>query len=152
KPTVFGMPMVRRAPEGETTFHEFMGWQFDNMDVIIYLYLMALVLALVTLFVSNRVIRMPIGRAWEALREDEIACRSLCLHPTNFQLAGFTMGAMFDGFGAAFFAAGQCLVNPESFTFLDAALILAVVVLGGMGSQVVVILAAIVLTVLPDVA
>ncbi|MFA7670386.1 MAG: high-affinity branched-chain amino acid ABC transporter permease LivM, partial [Burkholderiaceae bacterium] len=79
KPTVFGMPMARRAPEGETTFHDFMGWQFDNMDVIIYLYLMALALALITLFVSNRVIRMPIGRAWEALREDEIACRSLGL-------------------------------------------------------------------------
>lgn len=152
KPTVFGMPMARRAPEGETTFHEFMGWQFDNMDVIIYLYLMALVLALITLFVSNRVIRMPIGRAWEALREDEIACRSLGLNPTNIKLSAFTMGAVFAGFGGAFFAARQGLVNPESFTFLESALILAIVVLGGMGSQVGVILAAIILTVLPEVA
>src|SRR3546814_9158909 len=86
--------MMRRAPEGVTTFHELVGWNFDTQDVIIYLYLMALCLALFTLFVSNRVIRMPIGRAWEALREDEIACRSLGLNPTRIKLSAFTMGAM----------------------------------------------------------
>ncbi|MBF6615983.1 high-affinity branched-chain amino acid ABC transporter permease LivM [Pollutimonas thiosulfatoxidans] len=152
KPTVFGYPMMRRPPEGVTTFHELVGWNFDNQDVIIYLYLMALCLALITLFVSNRVIRMPIGRAWEALREDEIACRSLGLNPTRIKLSAFTMGAMFAGFGGAFFAARQGLVNPESFTFMESALILAIVVLGGMGSQVGVILAAIVLTVVPEIA
>lgn len=152
KPTVFGMPMTRRAPEGEVTFHQFMGWDYSTQDVVVYLYLMALVLALVTLYVSNRVIRMPIGRAWEALREDEIACRSLGLNPTRIKLSAFTMGAVFAGFGGAFFAARQGLVNPESFTFIESALILAIVVLGGMGSQLGVILAAIVLTVLPEVA
>lgn len=152
KPTVFGMPMTRRAPEGEVTFHQFMGWEYSTQDVVVYLYLMALVLALVTLYVSNRVIRMPIGRAWEALREDEIACRSLGLNPTRIKLSAFTMGAVFAGFGGAFFAARQGLVNPESFTFIESALILAIVVLGGMGSQLGVILAAIVLTVLPEVA
>lgn len=152
KPTVFGMPMSRRAPEGETTFHDFMGWSYDTLDVVIYLYLMALALALITLYVSNRVIRMPIGRAWEALREDEIACRSLGLNPTHIKLSAFTLGAVFAGFGGAFFAARQGLVNPESFTFIESALILAIVVLGGMGSQVGVILAAIILTVLPEVA
>lgn len=152
KPTVFGYPMARRAAEGETTFHDLVGWEFANQDVIIYLYLMALVLALLTLYVSTRVIRMPIGRAWEALREDEIACRSLGLNPTNIKLSAFTMGAMFAGFGGAFFAARQGLVNPESFTFMESALILAIVVLGGMGSQVGVILAAIVVTVVPEIA
>jgi branched-chain amino acid transport system permease protein len=152
KPTVLGFPMARRAPEGVTTFHDLVGWNFDNQDVIIYVYLMALCLALFTLFVSNRVIRMPIGRAWEALREDEIACRSLGLNPTRIKLSAFTMGAMFAGFGGAFFAARQGLVNPESFTFMESALILAIVVLGGMGSQVGVILAAIVLTVVPEIA
>ena len=152
KPTVFGFPMARRVPEGETSFHDLVGWEFANVDVIIYLYLMALCLALVTLYVSNRVIRMPIGRAWEALREDEIACRSLGLNPTSIKLSAFTMGAMFAGFGGAFFAARQGLVNPESFTFIESALILAIVVLGGMGSQVGVILAAIVLTVVPEIA
>ncbi|MDS1141592.1 high-affinity branched-chain amino acid ABC transporter permease LivM [Pusillimonas sp. SM2304] len=152
KPTVFGFPMARRAPEGVTTFHDLVGWNFSTQDVIVYLYLMALCLALITLFVSNRVIRMPIGRAWEALREDEIACRSLGLNPTRIKLSAFTMGAMFAGFGGAFFAARQGLVNPESFTFIESALILAIVVLGGMGSQVGVILAAIVLTVVPEIA
>lgn len=152
KPTVFGFPMTRRAPEGQTTFHELMGWNFESQDVIIYLYLMALGLALITLYVSTRVIRMPIGRAWEALREDEIACRSLGLNPTYIKLSAFTMGAMFAGFGGAFFAARQGLVNPESFTFIESALILAIVVLGGMGSQVGVILAAILVTVVPEVA
>ncbi|TEA72292.1 high-affinity branched-chain amino acid ABC transporter permease LivM [Allopusillimonas ginsengisoli] len=152
KPSVFGFPMLRRAPEGVTTFHELVGWTYSTQDVIVFLYLMALCLALITLFVSNRVIRMPIGRAWEALREDEIACRSLGLNPTRIKLSAFTMGAMFAGFGGAFFAARQGLVNPESFTFIESALILAIVVLGGMGSQVGVILAAIVLTVVPEVA
>ncbi|WP_160976449.1 high-affinity branched-chain amino acid ABC transporter permease LivM [Paracandidimonas lactea] len=152
KPSVFGLPMVRRAPEGVTTFHDFMGWQYNTQDVVVFVYLMALALALFTLFVSNRVIRMPIGRAWEALREDEIACRSLGLNPTRIKLSAFTMGAMFAGFGGAFFAARQGLVNPESFTFIESALILAIVVLGGMGSQVGVILAAVVLTVVPEIA
>lgn len=152
KPTVFGFPMTRRAPDGQMTFHQLVGWDFSNQDVIVYVYLMALCLALFTLFVSSRVIRMPIGRAWEALREDEIACRSLGLNPTRIKLSAFTMGAMFAGFGGAFFAARQGLVNPESFTFMESALILAIVVLGGMGSQVGVILAAIVLTVVPEIA
>lgn len=152
KPTVFGYVLARRAPEGQMTFHELMGWKFNNVDVIIYLYLLALILALITLFVSNRLIRMPIGRAWEALREDEIACRSLGLNPTGIKLSAFTIGAMFAGFGGAFFAARQGLVNPESFTFIESALILAIVVLGGMGSQLGVILAAILLTVVPEIA
>ncbi|GAB2907133.1 high-affinity branched-chain amino acid ABC transporter permease LivM [Paralcaligenes ginsengisoli] len=152
KPTVFGYPMVRRAAEGQTTFHELMGWTFNTQDVIVYLYLTVLCLALLALFVSSRVIRMPIGRAWEALREDEIACRSLGLNPTRIKLSAFTMGAMFAGFGGAFFAARQGLVNPESFTFIESALILSIVVLGGMGSQLGVILAAIVLTVVPELA
>ncbi|RMX00702.1 high-affinity branched-chain amino acid ABC transporter permease LivM [Allofranklinella schreckenbergeri] len=153
KPTVLGYEMARRASEeGAQTFHQMMGWKFSNLHMPIYLYLMALALALVTLYISNRLLRMPIGRAWEALREDEIACRSLGLNPTNIKLSAFTLGAMCAGFGGAFFAARQGLVNPESFTFIESALILAVVVLGGMGSQIGVILAAIVLTVLPELA
>ncbi|MCL4772141.1 MAG: high-affinity branched-chain amino acid ABC transporter permease LivM, partial [Burkholderiaceae bacterium] len=153
KPSVFGLEMGRSAStEGGTTFHQFFGLEFNSMHMVIFLYLMALLLALVTLFISNRLIRMPIGRAWEALREDEIACRSLGLNPMSIKLSAFTLGAMFAGFGGAFFAARQGIVNPESFTFIESALILAIVVLGGMGSQLGVILAAILLTVLPEVA
>jgi branched-chain amino acid transport system permease protein len=153
KPTVFGLEIARTASvEGQKTFHEFFGLTFQNQHVIVYLYLTALLLALITLFVATRLKRMPVGRAWEALREDEIACRSLGLNPTRIKLSAFTLGAMFAGFGGAFFAARQGLVNPESFTFIESALILAIVVLGGMGSQVGVILAAILLTVLPELA
>lgn len=153
KPTVLGMEMARNpSVEGATTFHAFMGWEFNSMHMIIFLYLMALCLAVLTLWVSNRLIRMPIGRAWEALREDEIACRSLGLNPMHIKLSAFTLGAMFAGFGGAFFAARQGIVNPESFTFIESALILAIVVLGGMGSQLGVIIAAILLTALPELA
>ncbi|MBF6631259.1 MAG: high-affinity branched-chain amino acid ABC transporter permease LivM [Comamonas sp.] len=153
KPTVFGMEMSRNpSVEGGTTFHQFMGWEFSSMHMVIFLYLMALLLAIVTLWASNRLIRMPIGRAWEALREDEIACRSLGLNPMHIKLSAFTLGATFAGFGGAFFAARQGIVNPESFTFIESALILAIVVLGGMGSQLGVIVAAILITVLPELA
>lgn len=152
KPTLFGYTLARRAPAGEQTFHQFMGWKYSPDDTVIYLYLMALLLAFATLLLSNRLVRMPIGRAWEALREDEIACRSLGLNPTRIKLSAFTLGAMCAGFGGAFLAARQGLVNPESFTFIESALILAIVVLGGMGSQLGVIIAAILLTVLPELA
>jgi len=153
KPTVFGYEMTRRAstPDG-VTLHQLLGWDFESQHMIIFLYLMALALALVTLWVSNRLVRMPIGRAWEALREDEIACRSLGLNPTRIKLSAFTLGAMFAGLGGAFFAARQGAVNPEAFGFIESALILSIVVLGGMGSQLGVILAAIILTLLPEVA
>jgi branched-chain amino acid transport system permease protein len=153
KPTVMGFEMTRNASvEGGTTFHQLMGWEFSSVHMVIFLYLMALMLAMVTLWISNRLIRMPIGRAWEALREDEIACRSLGLSPMRIKLSAFTLGAMFAGFGGAFFAARQGIVNPESFTFIESALILAIVVLGGMGSQLGVIVAAILITVLPELA
>ncbi len=153
KPTVMGFEMTRNASvEGGTTFHQLMGWEFSSVHMVIFLYLMALMLAMVTLWISNRLISMPIGRAWEALREDEIACRSLGLSPMRIKLSAFTLGAMFAGFGGAFFAARQGIVNPESFTFIESALILAIVVLGGMGSQLGVIVAAILITVLPELA
>ena len=153
KPTVMGLEMARNpSVEGTQTFHQFFDMSFNSMHMVVFLYLMALLLAIVTLFISNRLIRMPIGRAWEALREDEIACRSLGLSPMKIKLSAFTLGAMFAGFGGAFFAARQGIVNPESFTFIESALILAIVVLGGMGSQLGVIVAAVLLTALPEVA
>jgi branched-chain amino acid transport system permease protein len=98
-----------------------------------------------------RLRRLPIGRAWEALREDETACRALGINPTNTKLTAFAMGAMFAGFAGSFFAVRQLFISPESFVFLESAVILAIVVLGGMGSQVGVALAAILLIGLPEV-
>ncbi|MCV4285780.1 high-affinity branched-chain amino acid ABC transporter permease LivM [Pseudomonas capsici] len=150
KPTFFGLTFERKAAEGMQTFHEFFGLTYNSINKVIFLYLVALLLALAALFVINRLLRMPIGRAWEALREDEIACRALGLNPTVIKLSAFTLGAAFAGFAGSFFAARQGLVTPESFTFIESAIILAIVVLGGMGSQLGVILAAIVMILLPE--
>lgn len=150
KPTLFGLTFERRAPEGAQTFHEFWNIEYDPALKVVVLYLVALLLVALVLFTVNRLIRMPIGRAWEALREDEIACRALGLNPTRIKLSAFTIGAAFAGFAGSFFAARQGLVTPESFTFIESAMILAIVVLGGMGSQLGVILAAAVMVLLQE--
>ncbi|MCL6688851.1 high-affinity branched-chain amino acid ABC transporter permease LivM [Pseudomonas sp. R3.Fl] len=150
KPTLLGLTFERRAPEGMQTFHEFFGIAYNSNYKVVFLYLVALLLVLLVLFVINRLLRMPLGRAWEALREDEIACRALGLNPTMIKLSAFTLGACFAGFAGSFFAARQGLVTPESFTFIESATILAIVVLGGMGSQLGVILAAVVMILLPE--
>lgn len=111
----------------------------------IFLFYVILLLCLLTAFVTIRLRRMPVGRAWEALREDEIACRSLGINTTNTKLTAFAIGAMFGGFAGSFFAARQGFVSPESFVFLESAIILAIVVLGGMGSLVGIAVAAIVM-------
>lgn len=152
KPTLFGLEFNRRASEGAQTFHEFFGIDYNAGHKVIFLYLIALCLALIALFVINRLLRMPVGRAWEALREDEVACRSLGLNPTTIKLSAFTLGASFAGFAGVIFAARQGLVSPESFTFIESAIILVIVVLGGMGSQLGVILAAVVMILLPEIA
>ncbi len=152
KPTLFGLEFSRRPSEGGTTFHEFFGIDYSSTYKVIFLYLIAVVLVAFVIYVINRLMRMPIGRAWEALREDEIACRSLGLNRTAIKLSAFTIGASTAGFAGSFFAARQGFISPESFTFIESAIILAIVVLGGMGSQIGIILAAIVMTILPELA
>ena len=148
KPTFFGLEFNRSVRDGGwDTFHNVFGLKYDPSDRIVFLYLVALLLVVLTLFVINRLLRMPLGRAWEALREDEIACRSLGLSPTRIKLTAFTISAAFAGFAGTLFAARQGFVSPESFTFVESAFVLAIVVLGGMGSQFAVILAAILLVV-----
>ena len=152
RPTLFGLEFSRRAREGGATFHEFFGLDYSGGYGVIFMYLLGLALVLLTLFVINRLLRMPLGRAWEALREDEIACRSLGLSPTTIKLSALTLSAAFAGLAGAFFAARQGHINPESFTFIESAMVLAIVVLGGMGSQLGVMLAAIAITALPELA
>jgi ABC-type branched-chain amino acid transport system, permease component len=92
KPTLFGLEFSRTAREGGwDTFSNFFHVAYDPNDRVVFLYLVALLLVVATLFVINRLLRMPLGRAWEALREDEIACRSLGLNPTRIKLTAFTM-------------------------------------------------------------
>jgi branched-chain amino acid transport system permease protein len=138
RPSFFGLPFTA----GENGFAATFGLQYSPTHRFVFLYYLILALALVTNAVTLRLRRLPIGRAWEALREDEIACRALGINTTATKLAAFAMGAMFGGFAGAFFATRQGFISPESFTFTESALVLAIVVLGGMGSQLGVVLAA----------
>ena len=142
RPSFFGLPFKANPPEGVTSFHQFFGLEFSSLHRIVFLYYVILVLALITNFLTLRIRKMPVGRAWEALREDETACRSLGINPRNTKLTAFAIGAMFAGFGGSFFATRLGFISPESFTFIESAIILAIVVLGGMGSQLGVVLAA----------
>jgi branched-chain amino acid transport system permease protein len=150
RPSFFGLPFARSAPEGVTTFHQFFGLEFSPDQRVMFIYFVILALALVTNLFTLRLRRLPIGRAWEALREDEVACRALGINPTNVKLSAFGIGAMLGGFAGCFFATRQGFISPESFTFTESATILAIVVLGGMGSQMGVVLAAIMLVTLPE--
>jgi branched-chain amino acid transport system permease protein len=141
RPTFFSLPF-NASDQG---FAAFFGIEFSPLHRTIFLYYLIFVLAMVTAFVTLRLRRLPIGRAWEALREDEIACRALGINTTTTKLTAFAMGAMFGGFAGSFFAARQGFISPESFTFLESAMILAIVVLGGMGSTMGVVIAAIVM-------
>ena len=141
RPTFFGIPFT----DDDDGFAAVFGFEYSPLYRVIFLYYVILALALLTCFVTVRLRRLPVGRAWEALREDEIACRSLGINTTNTKLTAFAMGAMFAGFAGSFFAARQGFISPESFTFLESATILAIVVLGGMGSQIGVAVAAVVM-------
>ena len=141
RPTFFGIPFNAN----DDGFAAVFGLEFSPLYRVIFLYYLILALALLTCFVTVRLRRLPIGRAWEALREDEIACRSLGINTTNTKLTAFAMGAMFAGFAGSFFAAREAFISPESFTFIESATIVAIVVLGGMGSQIGVVIAAIVM-------
>jgi branched-chain amino acid transport system permease protein len=149
-PTLFGAVFAETAPAGKQTVAEMLGIPFSGIQRLIFLYYIILMLALITNLFTQRMRRLPVGRAWEALREDETACKALGINPTNTKLTAFAIGAMFAGFAGSFFAAKQRFISPESFTFIESAIILAIVVLGGMGSQIGVVLAAILLIGLPE--
>ncbi|WP_324711131.1 high-affinity branched-chain amino acid ABC transporter permease LivM [Pseudomonas citronellolis] len=149
-PTFFGLEFGRRAKEGGTPIHEFLGIDYNQNLKFIFIYAVLFLVVLLVLYVKHRLTRMPVGRAWEALREDEIACRSLGLNHVLVKLSAFMLGASTAGLAGVFFASYQGFVNPSSFTFFESALILAIVVLGGMGSTLGVVIAAFVLTVTPE--
>lgn len=130
RPSFFGIPFNASDQGFAATF----GIEFSPIHRTIFLFYVILALALLTAFVTKKLRRLPVGRAWEALREDEIACRSLGINTVSTKLTAFSIGAMFGGFAGCFFAARQGFISPESFVFLESAQILAIVVLGGMGS------------------
>ena len=144
RPSFFGLSFEKSAA-AEHSFHSFFGLGYDPAYRLIFLYYLILLLALATNFFTLRLKRLPMGRAWEALREDEIACRSLGINTVTTKLSAFALGAMFGGFAGAFFSARQGHISPESFVFDESARVLAIVVLGGLGRQLGVVIAAVVL-------
>ncbi|NBA94877.1 high-affinity branched-chain amino acid ABC transporter permease LivM [Pseudomonas sp. R5(2019)] len=148
RPSFFGLPFSSSTEQ--TIFASFFGLDYSNQHRIIFLYYLIFALAILTNVLVLRLRKLPAGRAWEAMREDEIACRALGINVTRVKLSAFALGAMLGGLAGVFFAARQGFISPESFTFNESAIVLAIVVLGGMGSQLGVVLAALVLVLLPE--
>jgi branched-chain amino acid transport system permease protein len=141
-----------RGPSGISNIPRpgFFGIEMSLETSIIYLYYLMLCMALFTVFVVNRLQHSRIGRAWFALREDEIACQAMGIDKTRTKLTAFALGATWAGMIGVFFAAKTTFVSPASFTFLESALILCIVVLGGMGSIIGVSIGALILILLPE--
>ncbi len=137
RPSFFGLPFNANENGFAATF----GIAYDPMHRMIFLYYLVVILLFFTYFVTRKLRRLPLGRAWRALREDEIACRSLGINIVTAKLSALSIGAFFGGLAGAFFAARQGFVSPESFTFMESAVILAIVVLAG-SSEIGIILAA----------
>lgn len=150
-PTLLGLEFAPTATQGGRPLHEFLGIDYAISYRYTFIYLLLLLVVCGTVFFFNRLKKMPLGRSWEALREDEIACRSLGLNHVTIKLSAFSLGAMIGGLAGVFFAAWQGFINPTSFTFFESALILCIVVLGGGGSTGGVIAAAVVITLLPEI-
>jgi branched-chain amino acid transport system permease protein len=128
----------------------FFGMDMNIEQVTIYIYFLMIVLSLFTIFVVNRLQNSRIGRAWVALREDEVACQAMGIDKRKTKLMAFALGATWAGFAGVVFAAKTTFINPASFTLWESINILCVVVLGGMGSIVGVIVGAFILILLPE--
>ncbi|MBP7765412.1 MAG: branched-chain amino acid ABC transporter permease [Syntrophaceae bacterium] len=128
----------------------FFGIDLTLEQSAVYMYFLLVALCVLTVFVIHRLQHSRIGRAWVALREDELACQAMGVDKTRAKLTAFALGATWAGMAGVLFAAKTTFINPASFTFLESAMILAIVVLGGMGSIVGVIIAALAIILLPE--
>jgi len=138
--SVFGLNL------GKT--HQLFGYDINSVTLYYYMFL---VLVLVTVLVCYRLQDSRIGRAWMAIREDEIAAKAMGINTRNMKLLAFGMGASFGGVSGVMFGAFQGFVSPESFSLMESVMIVAMVVLGGIGHIPGVILGAVLLSALPEV-
>jgi len=128
----------------------FFGVELTLNSAIIYMYYLMIIAVIITIFVVNRLQDSRLGRAWIALREDEIACQAMGIDKRKTKLVAFSLGAFWAGIMGVVFAAKTTFINPASFTFLESAIILSIVVLGGMGSIVGVMVGALILILMPE--
>lgn len=141
-----------RGPSGITPIDQpaLFGLSLTLNETLIYIYYIMVAFVVVTIFIVNRLQDSRLGRAWIALREDEIACQAMGINKRKTKLAAFSLGAFWAGIVGAVFAAKTNIVTPNSFTFSESVIILCIVVLGGMGSIVGVIIGALFLILLPE--
>ena len=137
---IFGLDLAKRQ--------ELFGFDINSVTLYYYLFL---ALVLITIVICYRLQDSRIGRAWMAIREDEIAAKAMGINTRNMKLLAFGMGASFGGVSGAMFAAFQGFVSPESFSLMESVMIVAMVVLGGLGHIPGVILGAVLLSALPEV-
>ena len=128
----------------------FFGIALTPEQAAIYMYFLLIILCVLTIFVTHRLQHSRIGRAWVALREDELACEAMGIDKTKAKLAAFALGATWAGMAGVLFAAKTTFINPASFTFMESAMILSIVVLGGMGSIPGIIIAALAIILIPE--
>lgn len=138
--TIFGWSLSKKLTIG--------GFEIPSVTLYYYLFLS---LVLISVLISHRLELSRIGRAWMAIREDEIAAKAMGLNTRNLKLLAFGMGATFGGVSGAMFAGFQGFVSPESFSLMESVMIVAMVVLGGLGHLPGVILGAVLLAALPEV-
>jgi branched-chain amino acid transport system permease protein len=128
----------------------FFGADMSITSATTYTYYLMILMVIFTIFITNRLKDSRIGRAWMALREDEIACVAMGVDMAKTKLGAYAFGAFWAGLVGVIFAARNTYINPNSFTFMESALVLSIVVMGGMGSIVGVIIAALVLILMPE--
>ena len=146
-----GLGQIEPMKIGSLDFSEplhLFGHELPSVTLYYYLFL---ALVIVTVIICQRLADSRIGRAWMAIREDEIAAKAMGLNTRNLKLLAFGMGATFGGVSGSMFAAFQSFVSPESFSLMESEMIVAMVVLGGMGHIPGVILGAVLLAAMPEV-
>ncbi|MEG6501984.1 MULTISPECIES: ABC transporter permease subunit [unclassified Desulfovibrio] len=128
----------------------FFGMEMDISASTTYIYYLVLAAVVITIIVISRLKNSRVGLALQALREDEIACEAMGIDITRVKLSAFALGSCWAGFAGVIFAAKTTYINPSSFTFMESAMILSMVVLGGMGSITGVVIAALILILAPE--
>ncbi|MPZ77686.1 MAG: branched-chain amino acid ABC transporter permease [Deltaproteobacteria bacterium] len=130
-----GISPITKPPLFFKPWLEFFGWEFSDATLYpMYFYFLVLLVVFMIIIVTRRLEDSRIGRAWKAIREDEMAAAAMGVPVVRMKLLGFAVGASFASAVGVLFAAKQVFINPESFTFMESIGVLAMVILGGMGS------------------
>jgi branched-chain amino acid transport system permease protein len=146
-----GITLIDPVTVAGVSFARTLDLGFVKLPPVYLYYYLFLFLTIVTIIISIRLQDSRLGRAWMAIREDDIAAKAMGINVRNVKLLAFALGATFGGVAGAMFSAFQGFVSPESFSLMESIIVLAMIVLGGLGHIPGVILGAILLAVFPEV-